>query len=53
MINLHDRDGLGWLDGFNELVVRCGLSWCGHPGLDKFVDGAGSEQEMRLTVRVM
>jgi len=50
MINLHDRDGLGWLDGFNELVVRCGLSWCGHPGIDKFVDSAGNEQEMRLTV---
>ncbi|RYX82319.1 DUF4432 family protein [bacterium] len=34
-INLESRGGLGWLDGFNELVVRCGYEWTGHPGMDK------------------
>ncbi|TYL46562.1 aldose 1-epimerase family protein [Marinomonas sp. IMCC 4694] len=26
--------GIGWLDGFNEMVVRCGYQWAGHPGQD-------------------
>ena len=26
--------GLGWLDGFNEMLVRCGYQWAGHPGQD-------------------
>ncbi|WP_261643313.1 aldose 1-epimerase family protein [Erwinia mallotivora] len=30
-INLESRNGLGWLDGFNEMVVRCGYEWTGHP----------------------
>ncbi|ESK39985.1 hypothetical protein P256_00424 [Acinetobacter nectaris CIP 110549] len=30
-INLDSRNGLGWLDGFNEMVVRCGYEWTGHP----------------------
>lgn len=33
-INLEARGGAGWLEGFNELVVRCGYEWTGHPGLD-------------------
>ncbi|MDO5056429.1 MAG: aldose 1-epimerase family protein [Lautropia sp.] len=28
------RNGLGWLEGFNELVTRCGYEWVGHPGVD-------------------
>jgi hypothetical protein len=31
-INLESRGGLGWLDGFNEFIVRCGLEWFGPPG---------------------
>jgi galactose mutarotase-like enzyme len=31
-INLEERGGLGWLDGFNEMMVRCGFEWAGHPG---------------------
>jgi hypothetical protein len=31
-INLQSRGGLGWLEGFNEWMVRCGLEWAGHPG---------------------
>ncbi|MDO4683208.1 MAG: aldose 1-epimerase family protein [Lautropia sp.] len=33
-IELNGRDGLGWLEGFNELVTRCGYEWVGHPGKD-------------------
>lgn len=33
-VNLHDRNGLGWLQGFNELLCRCGLAWHGPPGTD-------------------
>jgi hypothetical protein len=33
-IELDSRGGLGWLDGFNEWLVRCGFEWAGHPGLD-------------------
>ena len=30
-IRLESRNGLGWLDGFNEMMVRCGFEWTGHP----------------------
>ncbi|MDO5288350.1 MAG: aldose 1-epimerase family protein [Pseudomonadota bacterium] len=33
-IELNGRNGLGWLEGFNELVTRCGFEWVGHPGTD-------------------
>jgi Domain of unknown function (DUF4432) len=33
-INLQSRGGLGWLEGFNEWMVRCGLESNGHPGTD-------------------
>jgi hypothetical protein len=33
-VNLLDRGGLGWLDGFDEWIVRCGLSSNGPPGFD-------------------
>ena len=33
-VDLESRNGLGWLDGFNEVVVRCGYEWTGHPGVD-------------------
>lgn len=29
-INLESRGGHGWLDGFNEMMVRCGFEWTGH-----------------------
>lgn len=31
-IDLESRGGLGWLDGFNEMLVRCGYEWTGHRG---------------------
>ena len=33
-INLESRGGTGWLEGFNEYLVRCGLEWCGPPAED-------------------
>lgn len=35
LVDLHDRHGLGWLNGFNELLVRCGLGFNGPPGQDE------------------
>ncbi|WP_271801970.1 aldose 1-epimerase family protein [Commensalibacter communis] len=33
-INLESRNGAGWLEGFNEMMVRCGFEWAGHPGIE-------------------
>ncbi len=33
-VNQLERGGLGWLNGFNELMCRCGLSFNGPPGND-------------------
>lgn len=49
-VDLESRGGLGWLEGFNEWMVRCGLEFAGHPGLDKFVTNTGDEAEMQLTL---
>jgi len=49
-INLSSRGGLGWLEGFNENIVRCGLEYNGHPGTDKFINNVGAEATMDLTL---
>jgi len=36
-IALNGRASLGWLEGFNEMVTRCGYGWIGDPGMDKGV----------------
>jgi len=46
-VNLQSRNGLGWLDGFNELLCRCGLSFNGPPGID---EGAVSPIESQITL---
>jgi hypothetical protein len=46
-VNLKARHGLGWLDGFNELLCRCGLAFNGPPGND---EGARSPIESDLTL---
>jgi galactose mutarotase-like enzyme len=49
------RGGIGWLDGFNELICRCGLGWHGAPGTDTIVDDKGnvvSEQFLPLHGRI-
>ena len=49
-INLHARQGLGWLEGFNEWLVRCGLEFFGAPGTDEFIDNTGKKAKMDLTL---
>ena len=49
-MNLESRDGLGWLEGFNGWMCRCGLEWSGHPGMDTVVDNTGTKQEMKLSL---
>lgn len=49
-INLHSRGGLGWLDGFNEWLCRCGIESNGQAGLDKFINNMGDEATMELTL---
>lgn len=49
-INLESRGGLGWLEGFNEWMARCGLEFAGHPGMDQFITNTGEQAEMNLTV---
>ncbi len=46
-VNLKSRNGLGWLEGFNELLCRCGLAFNGPPGTD---DGQPSPIESDLTL---
>lgn len=49
-VNIQDRNGLGWLEGFNELIVRCGLTSNGPPGSD---DAAGAiEGDLTLHGRI-
>ena len=45
-IELNDRGGLGWLKGFNEWIVRCGLDSNGAPGNDIVIDNNGNEAEV-------
>jgi hypothetical protein len=49
-ICLENRGGLGWLDGFNEWIVRCGLSSLGEPGIDTIQDNQGNQKEIMLTL---
>ncbi len=43
-----ENGGLGWLRGFNEWIVRCGLSSMGAPGPDTIVDNNGNAMEAFL-----
>ncbi len=47
-VNEESEGGLGWLEGFNELVTRCGLAFNGAPGTDVVTDNTGAEQEVSL-----
>jgi galactose mutarotase-like enzyme len=49
-VNLENRGGLGWLEGFGGWFVRCGLQYTGAPGLDKQVTNTGSVVENSLTL---
>lgn len=49
-VDLESRGGLGWLDGFNEWMCRCGLEFAGHPGKDVFTNNTGDKAELDLTL---
>ncbi|MEM2130340.1 MAG: aldose 1-epimerase family protein [Candidatus Bathyarchaeia archaeon] len=49
-VDLEAHGGLGWLDGFNEWVVRCGLGNFGPPGRDIIVDNNGNQKEITLSL---
>lgn len=49
-VNLQERSGLGWLNGFNELLCRCGLAWNGPPGTDRVLNNNGDPIETELTL---
>ncbi len=49
-INEQERGGLGWLKGFNEWFVRCGLNSMGAPGIDTVSDYSGNAFEVPLTL---
>ena len=49
-INLEERRGLGWLNGFNEWIVRCGLESFGAPGADTVKDNMSRDVEVLLTL---
>ena len=49
-MDLGSRGGLGWLEGFNEYMCRCGLEFAGGPGEDKFINNQGNEATMDLTL---
>ncbi|MEE2874143.1 MAG: aldose 1-epimerase family protein [Candidatus Latescibacterota bacterium] len=50
LIDLQDRGGLGWLAGFDEVVVRCGLDSMGAPGTDVVPNNMGVPSEVALTL---
>jgi galactose mutarotase-like enzyme len=50
LINLQERGGLGWLKGFNEWFVRCGLNSMGAPGMDTVLDYSGNAFDVPLTL---
>ena len=49
-INLDSENGLGWLAGFDELIVRCGLANTGDPGVDTVRHADGKTHETVLTL---
>jgi hypothetical protein len=49
-VHLNGRGGLGWLDGFDEWLCRCGLSSNGPPGEDVHTDKNGRTTRNQLTL---
>ena len=49
-VDLQDRGGLGWLSGFDEAIVRCGLDSTGAPGPDIVPNNMGIPTEVDLTL---
>lgn len=49
-VDLQERGGLGWLAGFDEAIVRCGLDSTGAPGKDVVPNNMGVPTEVELTL---
>jgi len=49
-IDPHARGGIGWLEGFNEYMVRCGLEWFGAPCEDTQHHAPGEAPANNLTL---
>jgi hypothetical protein len=47
-VHANERGGLGWLGGFDECIVRCGLESNGSPGTDIVPNNMGDPTEMTL-----
>lgn len=47
-VNLADRGGIGWINGFDEWIVRCGLDSNGAPGVDVVPDNNGNPQKIQI-----
>lgn len=47
-VNEEARGGLGWLEGFGELMCRCGLSYHGAAGEDVIRDKTGAQTRITL-----
>ena len=49
-INLSEREGLGWLEGFAEWINRCGLASNGAAGEDRVRSNTGSIIPVKLSL---
>lgn len=49
-IDPHSRGGIGWIDGFNEYLARCGLEWFGAPTTDTHHRAKGEAPANNLTL---
>lgn len=49
-VNLNHWGGLGWLEGFDELLARCGLETNGAPYEEKVVNPDGSSRHIAYTL---
>lgn len=47
-VDLESRGGLGWLEGFCEGMVRCGIACSGAPGVDESIDDTGGIMMVEL-----
>jgi len=49
-VDLNARSGTGWLDGFNEYLVRCGLEFLGPPCEDTHHAAVGEPPAANITL---
>jgi hypothetical protein len=47
-VRLEERGGIGWLQGFDEWICRCGLDSNGAPGEDVVIDNNGNPMKVTL-----